>query len=106
MDGAPELLWLMEERQKTEADPYGMTTRKDNGNRRSIRLRSGQALRDDNKRGKDNGNGKSNSKGKSKSKIRGFFAPLRMTSQRKGKGNSNSKGKCGGLSTAPLTMRL
>ena len=47
--------------------------------------------------------------------MRGFFAALRMTSQRKGKGNSNnsnsnskgnSKGKCGGLSTAPLTMRL
>jgi hypothetical protein len=55
-----------------------------------------RSLRDDNKRGKDNSNskGKNNSKGK----IRGFFAPLRMTGKRKGKGkgNSNSNGNGNG----------
>jgi hypothetical protein len=80
MDGAPVLSWLSEKEQQQQQIP--------------IRLRSGRALRDDNKRGKDNSNskGKNNSKGK----MRGFFAPLRMTGERKekkrkGKGKGNGK---------------
>jgi hypothetical protein len=32
MDGAPALLWLAETRGKTEADPFGMTTKKAKAN--------------------------------------------------------------------------